>query len=157
MFPTRVLVAINGSAEAIPTLEAAVDLSIGTGSELHIVHVVSTVPELPYPTVGTRNKSEAFLEQRRLGGLRLLEYQTKRVEDLGGSVAAAHYREGTPEKEILKLGGELDAGLIVTGGRRRPWFERIFGAGFSTKVLRRANRPVLVVGQRESRNSAVAK
>ena len=155
MFPAKILVAMNGSAEAIPALEAAVDLSSGTGSDLHIVHVVSTVPELPYPGVGTKDKSEALLEQRRLGGFRLLEYQAKRAEDLGGSVAATHYREGSPEKEILKLGGELDAGLIVTGGRKRPWFERIFGAGFSTKVFRRSDRPVLVVGARGAQNSAV--
>jgi nucleotide-binding universal stress UspA family protein len=152
VFPAKVLVATNGTAEAAPALEAAVDLSSGTGSELHIVHVVSTVPVMPYPGVTAQKKSEAFLEQRRLGGLRLLEYQSGRVRDLGWDVAATHYREGVPEKEVLKLGRDLDAGIIVTGGQKRPWFERIFGAGFSTKVLRRADRPVLVVGQRGSQS-----
>lgn len=157
MFPAKILVATDGSAEAVPAVGAAVDLSVGTGSELHIVHVVSTVPILPYPGVAGQRKSEAYLEQRRLGGLRLLEYQAGRARDLGGEVKATHYREGVPEKEVLKLGRDLDAGMIVTGGQKRPWFERIFGAGFSTKVLHRADRPVLVVGQRGSRNSAVPK
>ena len=151
MFPAKVLVAMDGTAEAVPALEAAVDLSSGTGSELHIVHVVSTVPMMPYPGVAAQKKSEAYLEQRRLGGLRLLEHQARRARDLGGDVAATHYREGVPEKEVLALARKLDAGIIVTGGQKRPWFERIFGAGFSTKVLRRADRPVLVVGRSEPR------
>ena len=154
MFPAKVLVAIDGTAEAAPALEAAVDLAGGTGSELHLVHVVSTVPMMPYPGVAGQRKAEAYLEQRRLGGLRLLEYQAGRARDLGWSVAATHYKEGVPEREVLELGKGLDAGIIVTGGQKRPWFARIFGAGFSTKVLRRADRPVLVVGQREPRRGS---
>jgi nucleotide-binding universal stress UspA family protein len=72
-------------------------------------------------------------------------------------VEASHYREGNPEKEVVKLGREIGAGLIVTGGERRPWFVRIFGSGFSSKVLRKADRPVLVVGKRGLQGSAVPK
>ncbi len=79
----------------------------------------------------------------------------RRIEDLGGSVAASHYREGEPHKEVIRLGEELDAGLIIVGGHRRWWLERIFGAGFSEKVYRRAKRPVLVVGGRGLRGSTV--
>jgi nucleotide-binding universal stress UspA family protein len=119
------------------------------------VHVVSTVPELPYPHSSTKERSEALLQWRKLGGLKILDDRVRRIENLGGSVAASHYREGNPEKEIMRLGEELDVGLIVTGGQRRPWFERIFGRGFSERVSRRANRPVLVVGGRGVRNSTV--
>lgn len=148
MFPTRILVATNGSAEAVPAVEAAVELANGTGSELHIVYVVSTTPELPYPSITVRERTEAILEQRRLGGLRLLERQATFVEELGGAVAGSHYKEGVPEKEVVELGQQIGAGLIVTGGRKRPWFERVFGRGFSTTLLRRSDRPVLVVNER---------
>ncbi len=155
MFPARVLVATDGSREAEPAVEAAVDLANGTGSELQIVYVVSTVsgPPKSSSTVGVRGG--AHMEQRRLIGFRLLENQTRRIEELGGSVAASHYREGRPEKEVVRLASELDVGLIVTGGRRRPWFERIFGAGFSTTVIRKAHRPVLVVGSQGLQSSTV--
>lgn len=153
MFPTRILVATDGSGEAVPAVEAAVELANGTGSELHIVYVVSTVPELPYPSVTTRERTEAILEQRRLGGLGLLERQTALVEELGGIVAASHYREGVPEKEVRKLGQQMGAGMIVTGGRKRPWFERVFGRGFSTTLLRNSDRPVLVVNERGLKGS----
>jgi nucleotide-binding universal stress UspA family protein len=58
---------------------------------------------------------------------------------------------------VVRLGREIGAGLIVTGGRRRPWFVRIFGPGFSTKILRKADRPVLAVGKQALQNSAVPK
>ncbi|QIN84324.1 universal stress protein [Rubrobacter tropicus] len=157
MFPTRILVATNGSREAERALEAAVDLATGTGSELEIAYVVSTVTGPPHPSAGVGVSKEAHLERKRLLGFRLLEDQKRRVEDLGGSVAASHYREGKPEKEVVELAREIEAGLIVTGGNRRPWFARVFGAGFSTTVLRKADRPVLVVGKRETQGSTVPK
>lgn len=157
MFPTKILVATNGSQEARPALEAAVDLSNGTGSELQIVYVVPTAIGPPSPGAAGGGRDDVYLEQRRLAGFRLLEDQRCRVEDLGGSVAAAHYREGRPEKEVVRLAGELDVGLIVTGGRRRPWFVRLFGAGFSSNVVRKADRPVLVVGEKGLRGSALPK
>lgn len=157
MFPAKILVATDGTTEAAVAVEAAVELADGTGSELHVVHVVSTLPELPYPRATAGERREAFLEQRRLGGFRLLEHQVGRVEDLGGSVESSHYREGNPRKEVIKLGRELGAGLIVTGGKRRPWFERIFGSGFSSTLLRKADRPVLVVGKRGLQGSVVPK
>jgi nucleotide-binding universal stress UspA family protein len=149
------LLATNGSNEAVVAEGAAVELASSTGSELHVVHVVRTVLDLPYPRGSARERNEAILDQRKLLGLRLLEQRVRRIEDLGGVVAASHYREGNPEKEVLKLAGELDAGLIVTGGQRRPWFERIFGAGFSEHVFKRADRPVLVVSSREHEGSAL--
>ena len=88
-----------------------------------------------------------------MGSLKVLDARVNRLEDLGGDVAASHYREGDPEREILLLAGVLDAGLLVTGGRKRPWFERVFGEGFSERLSRRSSRPVLVVSEQTSRES----
>lgn len=155
MFPTKILLATDGSFEASLAEEAAVELVEGTGSELHVVCVVSILPELPYPHAAARERSEALLERRKLGGLRVLDERMIRIRGLGGSVAASHYREGNPEKGILDLADELDVGLILTGGQKRPRFERFFGAGLSERLSRRSNRPVLVVGGRGLRNSTV--
>lgn len=157
MFPTRILLATDGSSEAALAEEAAVELANGTGSELHVVHVVLMVLELPYPPRSpAKRQSEAWLEWSKLRGLKLLDDRVRRIEDLGGSVTASYYREGRPEKEVIRLGEELDVGLVMTGGTRRPWFERIFcGAGFSENVLRRAGCPVLVVSERRLQGSTV--
>ena len=159
MFPTSILLATNGSAEASVAEEAAVELANGTGSELCVVHVVSTVPELPYPRASTRERSEALLEWRRLRGLAILDARVRRIEaELGGTVAASYYKEGKPEKETIVLGQELEAGLIVVGGKRRPWYERMFsGVGFSERVTRQAGRPVLVASESKPRRRAARK
>ena len=156
MFPTRILLSVDGSKETPSAVRAAIELAGGTGSEVHLVHVVSTVPELPYPHLAAKERSEAILEWRKLKGLEFLDEQVRRIEDdLGVSVAASYYREGRPEKELLRLGTEIDAGLIMMAGRRRTRLERIFGASIAEKVLRRSDRPVLVVDGRGSRGSVV--
>lgn len=157
MFPTRILLATDGSDEAILAEEAAVELSGSTGSELHVAHVVLTTPfDLPYLQSSLRERNEALLDRIKLRGLRLLDDRVRRIEDLGIAVAASHYREGNPEKEVRRLAEELGAGLIMTGGHRRPWFERIFGPGFSERLSRRSNRPVLVVSDQGSEGAAVS-
>jgi len=86
----------------------------------------------------------------------VLDDRVRRIgEDLGGSVAASYYREGKPEKGLVLLAKEIDAGLMVIGGRRQARLERVFGASLAEKVLRRADRPVLIVDDRGSRDVAV--
>lgn len=141
-------------------VRAAVELADGTGSELHLVHVVPIEPEPPNPYSWAnhswaKERSEAQLESKRLRGLELLDGQARRVEEEGGSVTATHYREGRLEKEVVRLGEEIDAGLIVAREQRHPWFARIFGVGFFGGVFRRTDRPVLILGERGSRGSTV--
>ncbi len=156
MFPTRILVAVDGYRETYSAVRAAVELATGTGSELHVVHVVPREPELPYLHLAAKEKVKTFFEWRRLKGLEVLDVQVRRIsEDLGGSVAASYYREGNPEKELVLLAKEIDAGLIMIGGRRQPRFERVFGANLAEKVLRRADRPVLIVDDRGSLGAAI--
>lgn len=151
----------DGSDGASLAVRAAVELAEGTGSELHLVHVVPIVPERPRPYSWAnhswaKERSEAQLEWRKLRGLKLLDDQVRRVEEeLGGTLTRTYYREGRPEKEVIRLGDEIDAGLIVTKSQGRPWLERIFGAGFSKEVFWRAARPVLIVGELGWRGSTL--
>jgi nucleotide-binding universal stress UspA family protein len=156
MFPTRILIAVDGFRETSLAVRAAVELASGTGSELHVVHVVPKVPEMPYLHLAAKEGIESFFVWRSLKGLELLDDHVRRIgEDLGGSVAASYFREGKPEKELIHLGKEIDAGLIMIGGRRQTRFERVFGANVAEKVLRRADRPVLIVDDQRSTGLAV--
>jgi nucleotide-binding universal stress UspA family protein len=122
-----------------------------------VVHVVSTVSEAPYPHYWEKEKSEALLEWKKLKGLEFLDSLVRRIEEeLGVNVVGSHYRDGTPHKEVARLGEEIDAGLIMVGGQRLKWIERVFLAGFPEKVLQRAKCPVLVVDERGSCGSPVA-
>jgi nucleotide-binding universal stress UspA family protein len=83
LFPTRILLATNGSAEAVLAEAAAAELAAGTGSELHIVYVVSTMTKSPYPRAAAREQADAMLERRRLAALKVLDLRVRRVEELG--------------------------------------------------------------------------
>ena len=161
MFPAKILVAVDGSKETSLALQAAAELAEGTGSELHLVHVVPIAPQRPYPYSWAthswaKERSEVQLEWKKLRGLELLDAQARHVEEvLWSTVTATHYREGRPEKEVVRLGEEIDAGLIVVGGQGRPWFERIFEADVSEKIFRWADRPVLIVGEQGRQGSTV--
>jgi nucleotide-binding universal stress UspA family protein len=141
----------DGSREATLAAEAAVELVNGTGSELHVVHVISTVQEMPYPRRFAKERTEAFLEAKKLHALTLLDRRVAWIEKIGGKVAGSHYREGKPDEEVIRLSEELDVGLVITGDRKLGWFERAFARSFSERVLSRANRPVLVVRESVSR------
>jgi len=131
--------------------EAAVELVNGTGSELHVVHVISTAQEMPYPRYYAKERTEALLEAKKLRALTLLDRRVAWIEKIGGKVAGSHYREGKPDEEVIRLSEELDVGLVITGDRKVGWFERAFARSFSERVLSRANRPVLVVREPVSR------
>ena len=135
----------DSSREATLAAEAAVELVSGTSSELHVVHVVSTAPEMPYPRRFAKERTEALLEAKKLHALTWLDKRVAWIEKIGGKVAGSHYREGKPDEEIIRLGEGLDVELVIMGDRSLSWFERAFARSFSERVLSRANRPVLVV------------
>ena len=151
MFPTKILLATNGSSGNQAAIEAAVELAIGTGSELHVVRSVSLEIERPYPALSAKDSVGEILERRKLRALVALDEHVGLVEKLGGSVAGSYYREGTLDREVVRLGEELEAGLIVVGGRELggvwktlarfvPFFEDL-----AYKIQHRARSPVLVI------------
>ena len=117
MFPTRILLSVDGSKETPSAVRAAIELAGGTGSEVHLVHVVSTVPELPYPHLAAKERSEAILEWRKLKGLEFLDEQVRRIgDDLGVSVAASYYREGRRASRRRSFVGRTAWSLSWMGG-----------------------------------------
>ena len=156
MFPTRILVAVDGFKETFWAVGSAVETASGTSSELHIVHVVPSVPELPYLHLAAKEGVKDYPDWRRLKGLEVLDNRVRQIgEEFGGTVAASHYREGKPEKEIVLVAEEIGAGLIMIGGRRQTPLERVFGANLAEKVLRRAGCPVLIMEDRSRQGLGV--
>ena len=145
MYPTKILLATDGSKESAPALRTAVELATAPGSQLHVVHAISTVPQRPYPRAYQREMREAILQRTRLAALALLDEKVRQVEETGGTVAGSYYREGHPVEEVLRLSDELGVGLIVTGGRICGRLERLFASSFCEDLLLRAKCPVLMV------------
>ena len=66
-----------------------------------------------------KERRQAILEQRRLVTLALIGEHARVIEEASGGVAASHYREEGPEDEIVELGEELYARLIVVSDTKR--------------------------------------
>jgi nucleotide-binding universal stress UspA family protein len=145
MYPTTILLATDGSKESAPAVRTAVELATATGSQLHLVHAISTVPQRPYPRAYEREMRETILHRMRLAALALLDEKVSQVEEMGGTVAGSHYREGQPVEEVLRLSDELGVGLIVTGGRRLARPRLFWSSSFPMELFRHARCPVLIV------------
>ena len=158
IFPTKILLATDGSTEAELAARTAVDLSQKTNSELHLIHVLDVAkvglsmavlyseaadPEgvkLPDPLL-----EEDLEERAKQGGREVLEEEEQRVRSAGGTVAHSHLRMGAVEGEIVHLAEEIGAGLIVMGSRGRRGMRRALMGSVSDSVVRHAHCPVMVV------------
>src|SRR3712207_4554617 len=125
IFPTKVLLATDGSREAELAARTAADLAQKTGSELHVVHVFGIAPVGPpvYPEAtdlqGVEREAEAEGLQRtsEQRAREVLEAEVGKVRSAGGMVAQGHLIEGRVAPEVVALAEEIRAGLIVMGSR----------------------------------------
>jgi nucleotide-binding universal stress UspA family protein len=145
IFPTKILLATDGSEEARQATQAAAELSKGTGSEVHLTYVVPSPRELRGHHTYSRDVMRSVLEQAEREARSFLEAQAKQVGESGGKVAETHLRAGEPDKEIVKLSEELGAGAIVIGSRGLGAVSRALMGGVSESVVRHAHCPVFVV------------
>ncbi len=146
LFPTRILLATDGSEEAELAALRAVDLAQSTDSELHVVHI-GVVPSFLRSDPGTRGYEGKLYEQIQEQSGELLRKESWRVKAAGGTVAGAHLRMGAVDLEIAALAEELGVGLIVMGSRGLGGVRRALMGSVSDSVVRHAHCPVLVVRQ----------
>ena len=145
IFPTRILLATDGSEESSQAAQAAAELSKDTGSEVHVTYVLPSPRELRGHHTYSRDVMRSVLEQAEGEARSFLEAQAKQVGESGGKVAETHLRAGEPDKEIVKLSEELGAGTIVIGSRGLGAVSRALMGGVSESVVRHAHCPVFVV------------
>ena len=146
IFPTRILLATDGSEEAERAALRAVDLADATDSELHVVHV-GVVPIFLQSYPGTLGYYGKLYEQIEEVSKERLRKQSLGVKTAGGTVAGAHLRMGQVDLEIVALADELGVGLIVMGSRGLGGVRRALMGSVSDSVVRHAHCPVLVVRQ----------
>jgi nucleotide-binding universal stress UspA family protein len=133
LFPTRILLATDGSEEA----------------ELHVVYV-GVVPSFLRSDPGTRGYDGKLYEQFEEESRELLRKLSWRVKVAGGTVAGSHLRMGAVDLEVVALAKELGADLIVMGCRGHRGIRRAIEGSISDAVIRHAPCPVLVVRSHES-------
>lgn len=143
IFPTKILVAVDGSEDSVLALRSAVDLADSNDSELHVLHVglasYWVTPDAMHP-----EEAERLEESAR----QVLDEQIEKVEGAEEAVAERHLEMGTKvDEQIVKLADEIGAGLIVVGSRGKNTMERLLLGSEAESVVRHAHCPVLVIRQ----------
>jgi nucleotide-binding universal stress UspA family protein len=141
-FPTKILLATDGSEDTAQAAKAAVDIAGGGGSELHLIHV--------WHDVHTPHAHALVRRELRQQGHEILDEEVKRIREIGGTVTQSHLREGRTFEKVIELGDELEAGLLVVGSRGHRGLRRILVGSHSEDIVHHAHRPVLVVRRGEN-------
>ena len=127
IFPTKIVLATDGSKDAQLAATTAADLAKSTNSELHVVHV--------------------GFDQYRDEAQKELETEVDVIRESGAQEIHAHLEFGRPDTAIVALAEELGTGLIVMGSRGLGGVRRALLGSISDSVVRHAPCPVMVVRQ----------
>jgi nucleotide-binding universal stress UspA family protein len=150
IFPTKILLATDGSENANLASSTAADLAKSTNSELHVVyvgHMPSIFYESPGAIVLDPDLQSRMEEDAEEAARTKLKEQVQKIREAGTEVAGVHTRVGFPDAEIVGLAERLSAGLIVMGSRGLGPLRRALMGSVSDSVVRHAHCPVLVVRQ----------
>jgi nucleotide-binding universal stress UspA family protein len=152
-FPTRILLATDGSEDAAFAARTAINLVNKTGSELHIVYVeevprrFSTSEPTSFEELIDPEFEEKMRQHIHAAASQRLEEQIQKIKEAGAQIAQAHSKFGRPDEEIVHLAEEMDAGIVVVGSRGEGGVRRALLGSVSESVVRHAHCPVLVVRQ----------
>ncbi len=146
IFPTKILLATDGSEDAELARTTAMDMATSTDSELHVVTVAPG-----YPSYDVRVPE--IVEQLRKQAEKILDEQVEKIERDGGKIAQKHLRiaERHRAQQIVRVAEEIGAGLIVMGSRGLGGVRRALMGSVSDSVVRHAHCPVLVVRHEKER------
>jgi nucleotide-binding universal stress UspA family protein len=137
----RILCPVDFSPSSERALDFAVDLAKALGAELDLLHVyqlpVYALPDgamMAGPEFTTRVTTES---QRAL---------TELCESRASGVTTkTHLIEGIPYREIVRMGEDLGAGLIVVGTHGRTGLRHLLLGSVAERVVRSAKVPVITV------------
>lgn len=132
----RVLVAVDTSAAAHPTIEAASRLANLFDAEVRVLHVVEPLPVLPeVPITTDAHQYEQLLEGEC----------TEKIWPLVDPAAEKVLRHNTPEAGIAEEAKTWDADLVVVGSHGKGFIQRMLVGSVTERLLHHLPAPLLLV------------
>jgi nucleotide-binding universal stress UspA family protein len=152
IFPTKILLATDGSKDAKQAARTAADLAEKTGSELHVVYVgdkgfyeTLLVDLATLEATWVAREYPNLLSEIERTERELLDNEVEPVQATGGMVTQVHLSMGKAAPEIVVVAEEIEAGLIVMGSTGQGGIRRALLGSVSESVVKHAHCPVLVV------------
>lgn len=133
------VVGVDDSKEAYPALKYAADLSLVTGSRVHLVSALK-----PFHAVGAGSPGEERTTELRL------ELREVFLEDLLPTVVTPPVwtriaRIGDPSDILVDEANAIKAGMIVIGAGRHGTVERILSRPTALRLIQKTELPIVVV------------
>jgi nucleotide-binding universal stress UspA family protein len=100
-FPTKILLASDGSEEATLAARTTADIATKTESEVYVVHVRGVPVYIDPGSEVPRVAHGAAEETVRREAQGVMDIQAEQIESAGGKVARTHVRLGRPVEEVV--------------------------------------------------------
>jgi nucleotide-binding universal stress UspA family protein len=146
--PYVIVVGVDLSEESNLALDQAITIASGMRSELHPVHVVSTVAPMPtsdFPTTMPLSLNAAGEQLRQHVEAHLARHEATRPNMRRPEWVVCHIRLDAASEEISQLAADLEADLVVVGTHGRRGLGRFLLGSVAEGVVRAAPCPVFVV------------
>ena len=137
--PRQIGVAYDGSPEADHALRIAAGLARATGARLRLVMAVSTAAVGSYPPLDVTSYEQIGALARERARTQL----DTAIAGLEGIAAEGAVLEGDPAEVLIADSAADD--LLVAGSRGNGPFRRVLLGSISTRLLRKAGCPVVIV------------
>ena len=147
---THVLVATDGSEQSLKAARYLRDLFGAAPEKITVIAVVRPLAAVPFASDFGEEEHAAQQADLDPGGYSFQEAAREAVErvaaELSGTNAQVEtmVRGGTPADQIVRAADELEADLIVIGGRGKGAMQAIVLGSVAYRVLHHAPCPVLV-------------
>ncbi len=138
----KILVATDGSENAVKAASYGVNIAKATGAEVYALYVVSTEHAVTTRTV--MGWSEAFEEYLANKGGAAIAYVEKLGKEAGVKVEPV-FLKGIPAEKILEYTEESNIDLVVMGTQGLTGIKRFLIGSVAENVLRHSKVPVMII------------
>jgi nucleotide-binding universal stress UspA family protein len=141
-FPSTVLLATDGSEDALLARRAVADLAVATGATVHVVGAWNLAVATYVPGYAVSDDVLRGLEEDARA---VVEADRQALAGAGVRSVESHVAFGRPADVILDVADEVDADLTVLGSRGHGVVARLVLGSVSEEVVLAGHRPVLVM------------
>ncbi|MEM9568957.1 MAG: universal stress protein, partial [Cyanobacteria bacterium P01_E01_bin.34] len=133
----HMLVAVDASYESVTQAKALLSAPNAGVSSITLLHVIPT----------TQFSSSAKGNEKKVEARTILNTAKEAFEDVLNCAISERLEEGDPKTTVLKVADEVDASLIVMGGRGMNRLMAILKNSVSQYVFQLSTRPMVIVRQ----------